>query len=1165
MWGASLGHPAVCELLLEASASPDNRDGDGWDALMLAVDRSHIEPVEMLVRAGASPSTETRYGKSALSIARGQGGRGSALLALLESPPPPPLADDAEPPPQTPAAPGKQTARPGTAPAGRQTRPGTAGGSSRRAGSASPTRMSQRKRPSTAARELQEAIEQMNEVNIHMIGSAGFSTIIQARQYGVPTVIEAMLAYAEHHGVQHFGVAALAEQHELQPGSLVPSAQLCSALIQASAAHPARQADVVLPAMSLLVQSFLQPLAFAEPPPPDQPGREQLGAAVAGSMCVLSTAVALGVMLMHDIRAGEAEPDLSEPPHLFIEDTLELLLLGLRSGHASSTQCLPVLAEGGVVQALVTVAHVYGRRGRDHPQFVRYAASALCLLSAPQPRYGCEPGGQPAMPTLRRRRRLTILRADELCFRVDGPRGSGNEMNPYAVVWWEGQRLGRTHTLGGTETAAWGTALQLSLPLGPAELRIEVFSARSSLPEPHSQKRGKRPQSAPAQSNASNNDRLVGGVTLRLGDEGDPGGASVILPPYMASLEIVAPESVAKPSRPRSAAMILSRPRSAKPKVHGEVSASGGLISGKLLLSIEEQVGGLALEELVRPSCAQFASALSDSDGLRTLIDACASPTPRLLPSGDDFEDEDEEQTKAEMEEEALLHAFLVLDVLRTGASFALSGCNPAAREMPEYVAVSPADVEEVLLESGLLALARSVLLPPPDEEQEARRAAGEGLSAEMLATQALRAMTCMAAMLSNSPKGFLSLSLEAEGVPTVGSGGEAVAGLVLDAALAHADLATKQCHPVLDAAWALLRRLDVDRAECLGWAARATFSRVATPHSLRIGPLSLAAGALQARAVHCVHWLWHGGGGSAEEEGGWAWASAVEVQRLVPAVLSLLDAGGASVGEQQDEACRLVSLLLCEGPTELRHLVLEEVSAAGGLRRLAELLDDGTPAMSWSKANAAVALQAAQNLCAPEPAAAEHQQRAELAELAEDQEEGEGEQLAERAPWGEGMALGAHSGLLLELLPSGVACALDRAVLRHTPTAAALLILVVADARLDSKLLERMAEMAYERRRANGGGEEAVVCALGVLGCDGRGVGAPTSTAPLRSLKLLELKPERLPALVRIEQGQVAESREFGVEEGGACGRGGEQAQSSALPPLTPAALQQAVQAMLP
>ena len=114
-------------------------------------------------------------------------------------------------------------------------------------------------------------------------------------------------------------------------------------------------------------------------------------------------------------------------------------------------------------------------------------------------------------------------------------------------------------------------------------------------------------------------------------------------------------------------------------------------------------------------------------------------------------------------------------------------------------------------------------------------------------------------------------------------------------------------------------------------------------------------------------------------------------------------------------------------------------------------------------------------------------------------------------------------------------------------------------------EMMERMMEMAYERRRANGGGEEAVVCALGVLGCDGRGVGAPTSTAPLRSLKLLELKPERLPALVRIEQGQVAESREFGVEEGGACGRGGEQAQSSALPPLTPAALQQAVQAMLP
>ncbi len=49
------------------------------------------------------------------------------------------------------------------------------------------------------------------------------------------------------------------------------------------------------------------------------------------------------------------------------------------------------------------------------------------------------------------------------------------------------------------------------------------------------------------------------------------------------------------------------------------------------------------------------------------------------------------------------------------------------------------------------------------------------------------------------------------------------------------------------------------------------------------------------------------------------------------------------------------------------------------------------------------------------------------------------------------------------------------------------------------------------------------------------------------------------------ITVGKLLEFDEFGVEEGGACGRGGEQAQSSALPPITPAALQQAVQAMLP
>jgi hypothetical protein len=98
----------------------------------------------------------------------------------------------------------------------------------------------------------------MHSVGMNAIGSAGFSTIMRARQLGAPTVIRAMVAYAEHHGVQHFGVAALTERLEMAgfapPGTtqgegdrdpLSPQAELCSALLLASAHHPARQADVV--------------------------------------------------------------------------------------------------------------------------------------------------------------------------------------------------------------------------------------------------------------------------------------------------------------------------------------------------------------------------------------------------------------------------------------------------------------------------------------------------------------------------------------------------------------------------------------------------------------------------------------------------------------------------------------------------------------------------------------------------------------------------------------------------------------------------------------------------------------------------------------------------------------------------------------------------------
>lgn len=199
MWAASLGHAEVCRLLLDASASVHPHDGDGWDALMLATDRCHLIPAEMLLEHNADPAQEAKYGRSSLSLARAQGSRGIAMLALLERPP---LEQPGNSRPSSaPATPAMGRNGTGGRHGSHRARPATAGGYGRTGGSfdkraVSPTRMTQRgKRPSTAARELQAAIEQMNDVGMHLIGSAGFSTIIQARHLGIETVIEAMLAY----------------------------------------------------------------------------------------------------------------------------------------------------------------------------------------------------------------------------------------------------------------------------------------------------------------------------------------------------------------------------------------------------------------------------------------------------------------------------------------------------------------------------------------------------------------------------------------------------------------------------------------------------------------------------------------------------------------------------------------------------------------------------------------------------------------------------------------------------------------------------------------------------------------------------------------------------------------------------------------------------------
>ena len=54
MWAASLGHTKICEVLLKVGADSARKDGDGWTALMLAVDRDWYDAAEVLLENGMS-------------------------------------------------------------------------------------------------------------------------------------------------------------------------------------------------------------------------------------------------------------------------------------------------------------------------------------------------------------------------------------------------------------------------------------------------------------------------------------------------------------------------------------------------------------------------------------------------------------------------------------------------------------------------------------------------------------------------------------------------------------------------------------------------------------------------------------------------------------------------------------------------------------------------------------------------------------------------------------------------------------------------------------------------------------------------------------------------------------------------------------------------------
>jgi hypothetical protein len=358
MWAASLGHLTICEALLRHEASVGATDKDGWTALLLAADRGRHAVVGMLLAAGADPAYTNRFRKTANMLATSHGHK--EVLSVLRKPPE--LQNF-----------------------GAESRPESPSPSSplRRAGSPkSPSRIEQRQqRPSLAAQEFAEAISTMGSVGMHQVGSAGWSTIMRARKFGPGTVVEAMLAFIEHHGVQHFGIEALTHEVQVHGMASLPSvASLSSALLQAINRHIRRTHDIVIPGMALACHCFL-PI----------PGRNQSandpGLYLAQNFSQKLTAAAAAKILQYHIDIGRSNLDYVDTyPHTVVEDLLALLLAGCRSrGH---TECRVPLLSAGCVPSVISAVVVY----RLHSEaIVRMGIEILSLLVVvKQDRYSFE-------------------------------------------------------------------------------------------------------------------------------------------------------------------------------------------------------------------------------------------------------------------------------------------------------------------------------------------------------------------------------------------------------------------------------------------------------------------------------------------------------------------------------------------------------------------------------------------------------------------------------------------------------------------------------------------------------------------------------------------------------------------------------------------------------
>jgi ankyrin repeat protein len=84
MWACSRGHHQIAEALMEAGASPDTPNNEGYTALIEACIRNHIDVVRVLLDAGADTDAENKNGNTALSLAISHG-RAEVEQALLEA------------------------------------------------------------------------------------------------------------------------------------------------------------------------------------------------------------------------------------------------------------------------------------------------------------------------------------------------------------------------------------------------------------------------------------------------------------------------------------------------------------------------------------------------------------------------------------------------------------------------------------------------------------------------------------------------------------------------------------------------------------------------------------------------------------------------------------------------------------------------------------------------------------------------------------------------------------------------------------------------------------------------------------------------------------------------------------------------------------------------